>query len=192
MKKLSNRASSNDEEMFLAPRAQASIALPEALGPDAANLLQKMFRDPRVLEAPERRDLILELRNAVELAPQVAEIRIMLGMALCVDLQVQPAMEEMREAVKMAPDCFIAQLKFGELLMRLRVCDQAAEHTHEAAQLASNTVQSELARRQAATIRTMMREGIERGGYARLLPRMFSFRRKSAAANTVPVLVGSK
>lgn len=192
MKKLSNRASSNDEEMFLAPQAQAPLALPVALGPNAANLLQKMFRDPRVLEAPQRNDLILELRNAIELAPHVAEIRVMLGMALCVDLQVQPAMEEMREAVKMAPDSFIARLKFGELLMRLRVCDQAAEHTHEAALLASNTVQSELARRQAATIRTMMREGIERGGYGRLLPRILPFRRKSAAANTVPVLVGSK
>jgi hypothetical protein len=32
--------------------------------------------------------------------------------------------------------------------------------------LAQNMAQSELARRQAATIRTMMREGVERGGYS--------------------------
>ena len=38
-------------------------------------------------------------------------------------------------------------------------------HTRQAALLAQNMAQSELARRQAATIRTMMREGIERGGY---------------------------
>jgi hypothetical protein len=192
MKKLPNRTSCNDEEMFLAAPAQAPLALPAVLDPDTSDLLQRMFRDPRVLEAPERRDLIAQLRNAVQLAPHVVEIQVLLGMALCVDLQVQPAMEQMREAVNKAPDSFIARLKFGELLMRLRVCDQAAEHTHEAACLASNSVQSELARRQAATIRTMMREGIERGGYGRLLPRILPFRRKVASSNTTPVSVGSK
>ena len=96
-------------------------------------------------------------------------------MALCVDLQAQEALEELREAVSQAPDCFIARLKYGELLMRLRVCDQAAEHTQRAANLASNAMQSELARRQAATIRTMQREGIERGGYVGIFARMFRF-----------------
>jgi hypothetical protein len=57
-------------------------------------------------------------------------------MALCVDLQAQEAMEELRQAVALAPECFVARLKFGELLMRLRICDQAAEHTEIAAQLA--------------------------------------------------------
>ena len=74
-------------------------------------------------------------------------------------------MEQLREATRQAPDCFIARLKFGELLMRLRICSQAAEETQKAAQLAANDFQAELARKQAATIRTMLREGIERGGY---------------------------
>ncbi len=151
-----------------------------------------MFRDPRVLEHHERGDLIAQLRKAVELTPHVPEVRVLLGMALCVDLQVQEAMEEMREAVKADPDSFIARLKFGELLMRLRVCDQAAEHTQHAAQLASNLVQSELARRQASTIRTMLREGVERGGYGGLLPRVLRFIRKSKKQVSAPVLVGSK
>ena len=43
---------------------------------------------------------------------------------------------------------------------------KAENHTQRAAQLAQNIAQSDLARRQAATIRTMTREGIERGGYA--------------------------
>ena len=113
-------------------------------------------------------------------------------MALCVDLQAQEAMEELRETVNVAPDCFIAQLKFGELLMRLRICEQAAEHTHRAAKLASNTVQSELARRQAATIRTMRREGIERGGYAGLLARLRPSRARSARKGIQPVLAASE
>ncbi|HEX8712151.1 MAG TPA: hypothetical protein VF730_09780, partial [Terracidiphilus sp.] len=77
--------------------------------------------------------------------------------------------EELRESVRLAPDSFVAHLKLGELLMRLRICDQAAEETHLAAELAENALQSELARRQAATIRKMVQEGIERGGYGKLL-----------------------
>ncbi len=192
MKKLAHRDFSEDQETFLAPQAEAPLALPAALDPDASRLLQRMFRDPRVLQPSERSDLIAQLRNAVDLVPGVPEVRVLLGMALCVDLQVQQAMEEMRIAVDHAPDCFIARLKFGELLMRLRACEQAAEHTERAAQLASNAVQSELARRQAATIRTMLREGIERGGYGALLPRVLRFRRKSRQQSSAPVLVGSK
>ena len=126
------------------------------------------------------------------MAPQVPEVRVMLGMALCVDLQAQEAMEQMREAVKQAPDSFIARLKFGELLMRLRICDQAAEHTQKAAELASNDVQSDLARRQAATIRTMRREGIERGGFNSLRSRLTPRSRKSRQQDSQPVLAATK
>jgi hypothetical protein len=65
-------------------------------------------------------------------------------------------------------------LKMGELWMRLRVADKAADHTRQAGLLARNMAQSEVARRQAATLRTMRRQGIERGGYR--LP-MLSFKR---------------
>ncbi|MGB7548173.1 MAG: hypothetical protein WBM14_10520 [Terracidiphilus sp.] len=192
MKKIAGRVLSEDEEMFLVPPAQAPLALPPELGPQTSKLLQRMFRDPRVLEPHERGDLIAQLRRAVELAPRVPEIRVLLGMALSVDLQAQEALEELREAARQAPDCFVARLKFGELLMRLRVCVQAAEETQKAAQLASNDVQSEMARRQAATIRTMLREGIERGGYGGLLPRVLRFRRNPKPQNSAPALVGSK
>ena len=192
MKKLPHPESAENEEMFLVPPQQVTISLPGAVAPETSRLLQRMFRDPRVLDSNERGDLIAQLRRAVDLAPYMPEVRVLLGMALCVDLQAQKAMEEMREAVRIDPDCFIARLKFGELLMRLRVCDQAAEQTQCAAQLASNAVQSELARRQAATIRTMLREGIERGGYGGLLPRVLHLIRKSKNQGSAPVLVGSK
>ena len=52
-----------------------------------------MFRDPRVLEAGDRAHLVTQLRAAVELRPEIAELRVLLGMALCVDLQAQQAME---------------------------------------------------------------------------------------------------
>ena len=47
------------------------------------------------------------------------------GMALCVNLEVQDAMEELGEAVSLAPDSFIAHLKMGELWMRLRVMHES-------------------------------------------------------------------
>jgi tetratricopeptide (TPR) repeat protein len=124
-----------------------------------------MFADPHLLEPEERQDLASQLRDAAAENPEVAELRVLLGMALCVNLEIQPAIEELRTAVRLAPQSFIAHLKMGELWMRLRVVDKADEHTRQAALLAGNLAQSELARRQAASIRTMRREGIERGGY---------------------------
>jgi hypothetical protein len=78
------------------------------------------------------------------------------------------------------------------MLMRLRICDQAAEQTQKAAELAVNDLQADLARRQATTIRTMRREGIERGGLGKILPRWVPRGRKSRKQETVPVLAGSK
>jgi len=131
----------------------------------ARGLLLRMFADPYVLEQRERDELVGQLRESVDAHPEVAELRVLLGMALCVNLDVQEAIEELREGVKLAPDSFIAQLKMGELWMRLRVCRRAEEHTRRAALLAQNLVQAELARKQAAAIRAMLRQGIERGGY---------------------------
>ena len=185
-------SASNNQDAYLAETVSPSSAISAALRPGTSNLLERMFRDPRVLEVHERLDLVAQLRSAVELAPQVVELRVMLGMALCVNLEAQEAMEQLREAVEMEPNNFIAQLKYGELMMRLRICDKAAEHTHEAARLATNPMQSDLARKQAATIRTMMREGVERGGYGGLVSRIFRRGRKEVSSSTAPVLLGTK
>jgi hypothetical protein len=151
-------------------------------------LLGRMFADPRLLEKHERAELVAQLRASVEEHPTVSELRVLLGMALCVNFEVQAAMEELREGVKLSPNSFIAQLKMGELWMRLRVCDQAEDHTRQAAQLAQNVAQSELARRQAATIRTLRREGIERNynykspfGLARRLLRLLPWGKKETS-----------
>jgi tetratricopeptide (TPR) repeat protein len=194
MKQLSLDGPSTERELVLVPagRDNADIALPGVLDAEASHQLMRMFRDPRVLELQERVNLIAQLRNAVELTPQVAEVKVLLGMALSVDLQAQEALEVLRGAARQAPDSFIARLKFGELLMRLRICRQAEEETHQAALLASNAAQSELARRQATAIRTMLREGVERGGNVGLLARIFRSRRRSAEANSTPVLATAK
>lgn len=126
--------------------------------------LLRMFADPHLLEKQERAELVHGLRECVRSHPEVSELRVLYGMALCVDFKVQDAIEELLEGVRLAPDSFIAHLKMGELWMRLRVCEKAEEHTHQAALLARNMMQSELARRQAATLRTLIHNGIKRDG----------------------------
>lgn len=152
-------------------------------------LLLRMFADPRVLSKAETADLVTQLRQCVEETPHASDLRVIFGMTLCVNLEAQAAMEELAEAVRLAPQSFIAHLKMGELWMRLRVMNKAEDHTRQAALLAQNLAQSGLARRQAAAIRTMRQNGIERGGYTHKpwlswarLRRIFSRRRHEELA----------
>lgn len=190
MNEVANR-SKEAQEFALSTTSPAAVAPLALLDGETGALLTRMFRDPRVLEPGERRGLIAQLRKAVEVHPQIVEVRVLLGMALCVDLQPQQAMELLRQAARQAPDCFIARLKFGELLMRLRICGQAAEETHIAAQLAENATQSEMARKQAATICAMLREGIERGGYQGFMARLLPLRKKPHT-ESLPAIASSR
>lgn len=155
----------------------SSLAL-ASLHSETQTLLLRMFADPYVLEKDQKTALVSRLKECVARFPQVSELRVLLGMALCVNYDVHSAIEELRESVRLAPNSFIAHLKLGELWMRLRVCDKAEEHTRIASLLAQNLAQAELARRQAAGIRTMKREGIERGGYKLPFSSMFSLLRR--------------
>ena len=145
-------------EVKLMTRAQETDALAgTASSPVLARIpvktqgsLLRMFADPYLLEKEERGELVRGLRECVLANPEVSELRVLYGMALCVDYKVHDAIEELREGVRLAPENFIAHLKMGELWMRLRVIEKAEEHTRQAALLAQNMMQSELARRQAA------------------------------------------
>src|SRR5260370_31341407 len=153
------------------PKTKANLSAPisalalASIAQETQGLMLRMFADPYILEKDERASLVAQLRDCVTHYPEVSELRVLLGMALCVNLDSQAAIEELRESVRLAPNSFIAQLKLGELWMHLRVVDKAEEHTRLAALLSQSLAQSELARRQSATLRTMKREGIERGGY---------------------------
>ena len=163
-----------------APREASLVAVTES----TRTLLSRMFADPQVLEPKERLELVEQLRETVQAHPQVAQLRVLYGMALCVNLDVQEAIDQLREGVRLDPESFVAQLKMGELWMRLRVCRKAEEHTHKAALLARNAIQADLARNQAKAIRTMLREGVERGGYKspfQIFGRLFR-RRQTALA----------
>lgn len=166
--------------------APSELSIGYLLPSGASAQLTRMFRDPYVLEKSERLELIEQLRAAVNAEPHIPELRIVLGMALCVNFQAQPALEELRHAVQLDPESFIAHLKYGELLMRLRICRRAEEETRMAAKLAATPLQAELARRQAAAIRAMLREGVERGGFTTPLARISRmFSRKTDSSRQV-------
>jgi hypothetical protein len=178
MQKISgmNEAKSMNFDLEIAGQA-ASTPNPNALAAAASSpvlaripaktqgSLLRMFADPHLLEKDERAELVQGLRECVLANPDVSELRVLYGMALCVDFKVQDAIEELCEGVRLAPDSFIAHLKMGELWMRLRVMTKAEAYTRQSGLLAQNRAQAELARRQAAKIREIKQHGIERGGY---------------------------
>src|SRR5437764_1367569 len=59
----------------------------------ARRLLLRMFADPHLLEEGERLALVEELRACVQAHPAVADLRVLYGMALCVNLDVQAALQ---------------------------------------------------------------------------------------------------
>lgn len=154
----------SSEQLTTAQSSSAPLSL-IGVPAESQGLLMKMFADPRVLAKEEKAELVKQLKECVALNPKVSDLRVVYGMALSVNLQPQDAMEELGEAVALDPSSFIAHLKMGELWMRLRVCTKAESHTRQAALLAHNLAQSEMARRQATTLRVMMREGVDRNGY---------------------------
>ncbi len=168
----------NSSQTTTALSAHVSSLALASINSQTQGLLLRMFANPLVLEKDEKELLVAQLRECVAKFPKVSELRVLLGMALCVNLDVHPAIEELKESVRLAPNSFIAQLKLGELWMRLRVIDKAEEHTRIASLLAQNFAQSDLARKQAASIRTMKREGIERGGYTSPLAFVPAFLRR--------------
>jgi hypothetical protein len=168
----------NDAQTKTALSCRVSSLALASISSQTQNLLLRMFADPYLLQKGESAELVQQLRRCVAQFPEVSELRVLLGMALCVNMDVHPAIEELKESVRLAPNSFIAQLKLGELWMRLRVCNKAEEHTRTASLLAQNLAQSELARKQAANIRQMKRAGIERGGYRSPFTSAFAFFRR--------------
>ncbi len=72
------------------------------------------------------------------------------------------SMDALEIAKEIEPESFIAQMKYSELLFRLRVLIRAEEETIRAANLAMNPWELSLARKQLLEIRRMMREGTQK------------------------------
>jgi hypothetical protein len=83
-------------------------------------------------------------------------------MAYAMNYEVYKSMDALELAVRREPEHFFAQLKYGELHYRLRALACAERETLKAADLASNSWELSLARKQLQEIRKLMREGTQK------------------------------
>src|SRR5207244_9320429 len=91
-----------------------------------------------------------------------ADLRTCLGMAYAMNYQVYKSMDALETAVTLDEAHFFAQLKYSELLYRLRALQRAEQETSKAVNLAGNPWELSLARKQLQEIRRLMREGTQR------------------------------
>ena len=115
------------------------------------------WRDPQSVSPEDIRGYIQTLEAACLESPQSADLRTCLGMAYEVNYDVYKSMDALEAATTLDPTHFWAQLKFAELQYRLRALVLAEKETLRAVDLAQNTWQLSLARRQLQEIRALNR-----------------------------------
>jgi hypothetical protein len=115
------------------------------------------WRDPQSVSPEDIRGYIQTLEAACLESPQSADLRTCLGMAYAVNYDVYKSMDALEAATTLDPTHFWAQLKFAELQYRLRALAVAEKETLKAVDLAQNTWQLSLARRQLQEIRALNR-----------------------------------
>ena len=139
-----------------------TTAIQPALGPAVPKALRippVPWRDPATVSPERLADCIAKLEQACALDPVNADLRTCLGMAHAMNYDVYRSMDALEEARRLEPDNFFAQMKYSELLYRLRVLDSAEEETLKALELAANSWHVSLARKQLSEIRRLKREG---------------------------------
>ena len=118
------------------------------------------WRDPHHAPREDLARYIEELELACRDNPQSAALRVGLGVAHAVNLDVYRSMDALEEAVRIEPEHFWARLKYAELHYRLRALNRAEEETRKAAELATNRVQLALARQQMKEIRSLLHTSV--------------------------------
>jgi hypothetical protein len=120
------------------------------------------WRDPHTVSPAKLAEYIRDLERSCEENPRSADLRTCLGMAYAMNFQVYKSMDALTLAKELEPDNFFAQLKYAELNFRLRALICAEEETLKAVELATNSWELNLARKQLAEIRRLMREGTQK------------------------------
>ena len=83
-------------------------------------------------------------------------------MAYAMNYEAYKSMDTLEAAVRLDETHFFAQLKYSELLYRLRALPRAEEETLKALNLAGNGWELSLARKQLQEIRRLIREGTQK------------------------------
>jgi len=127
------------------------------------------WRDPHTVSPAELAGFIEALERRCAENPQSADLRTCLGMAHAMNYDVHKSQDALEEAVRLDPANFFAQLKYAELYYRLRALVRAEAETLKALELATNSFELALARRQLQTIRTLMRLGTQKPEWSKSL-----------------------
>jgi len=126
------------------------------------HILPVPWRDPHAVSPAELKEYIAFLEKACKEHPQSADLRTCLGMAHAMSYDVYKSMDTLEAAVRLDQTHFFAQLKYSELLYRLRALERAETETQKAVQLAGNGWELSLARKQLQDIREKRREGTQK------------------------------
>jgi hypothetical protein len=129
------------------------------------------WRDPHTVSPAKLKQYIAELELACEQTPASADLRTCLGMAYAMNFQVYKSEDALEVAIKLEPDNFFAHLKYAELHYRLRALIRAEQETMKAIDLAANSWELSLARKQLQEIRRLMREGTQKPEWTKPLTR---------------------
>jgi len=116
------------------------------------------WRDPQSVPPAELAGHVARLEQACLQHPESADLRTCLGMAYAMNYDVYKSMDALEAAVAIEPDHFWGQLKYGELHYRLRALLKAERETLKAVELARNTWELSIARKQLQEIRKANRE----------------------------------
>jgi hypothetical protein len=167
--------------------SQTSFALQPAialLSAAPSRLPSIPWRDPHTVSAVKLTAYIQSLQAQCGGPSDSADLRTCLGMAYAMNFDVYRSLDSFEAAVQMDPSHFFAQLKYSELLYRIRTLHRAEEETLRALELANNGWELSLARAQVKEIRRLLRKGNER-------PAMIaSWRRPAILVGAASVLFG--
>jgi Flp pilus assembly protein TadD len=127
------------------------------------------WRDPHSVPPEKLAAFIESLVQACTQNPGNADLRTCLGIAYAMNYDPQSSMDALEEARRTEPESYFAQLKYAELLYRMRVIDRAETETLRALDLAGNNWEMAMARRQLTEIRQLRRKGLVRPDWTKSL-----------------------
>ena len=127
------------------------------------------WRDPKTVSPASLHEYISSLERACQEHPHSADLRTCLGMAHAVNYDVYKSMETLEQAISLDEDHFFARMKYAELFYRLRALPRAEEETLKALNLAHNSWEFSMARKQLLEIRRLIREGTQKPEWSKPL-----------------------
>jgi hypothetical protein len=125
-------------------------------------ILPTPWRDPQTVSQAELKEYIGFLEKACEEHSKSVDLRTCLGMAYAMNYQVYKSMDALEAAVALDQTHFFAQLKYSELLYRLRALERAETETLKAVNLAGNGWELSLAKKQLQDIRQKRLKGTQK------------------------------